>query len=617
MRMTLKNKISWVYTGLVCLIALVGMVSLFNLMTLHQAVGGLLHENYDSISAMTTVRKAVAQQSTSLLQYLELNDSAAITRFHTMDSAALQAIWKEKGNVTEPGEKTLSNALADHYMTWQQDFSVFQNTRDTKGLVEAEAYYKTVLQPLASTMDGEIDRIISTNQIAMFQKQNAATLHTRNSLVIVLLFSVLAVAGGFFLSRYLLGRFLRPLRTLTDSIGQIRVGQTYTPVDIHTGDEMEQLAHEFNGMMERLSAFEKSTLGTLMEEKNRSVAIVKSIADPLLVLDSTFKILMANSACEQFFDFTESRVLGRHFLEVMRDSELFHFILDSTQTGNAVAQKIWHCSREKDYYFNLILTHPQNNGTNRRGSILLMQNVTAFKELEVIKTNFVATISHEFKTPLTSIIMGASMLQGGHIGELNPEQAEIVHTIMEDGEKLSSFVGELLEVSRLESGKAVYSFEPCAFSAIVEKSLPQFMPLAAQKQVSIENEVEESLPLVYADFERITWVINNLIGNALKYTKAGDFITIRAQADKTQMEISVQDTGDGIPAAYIDRIFDKFVQVKGQDVEVRGTGLGLAVAKEIVTAHQGTIWAKSEPDAGSTFTFTLPLFDSSGEAKGK
>lgn len=606
---TLKGKISWIYMGLVCLIALVGIVSVLNLVDLQKGIGGLLADNYRSISAMSEANSALSQQNVAILQYLELDDPLAVSRYYAADKTASQAIWKEESNVTEPGEKKIADALGNDFALWRQKFSVFQNLRDIQGQAAAAAYYQSDLQPLYERVTGEAGRILSINQSAMLQKRDSTAARTRQSLLFILILSVLAVVGGFILARCLIGRFLGPLRILTDSIGKVRAGERHKPVDIHTGDEMEQLARAFNGMIERISAFETSTMGTLMEEKNRSVSIVKSISDPLLVLDVDFRIVMANGACERFFGFDERKMLGRHFLEAIRDGELFDFVLACVTKGDPASQKVWRFSREKTYYFNLILTRVQSGGPKGPGCILLMQNVTDFKELERIKTDFVATVSHEFKTPLTSIIMGASMLQGGRLGTLSGEQAEVVHTIIEDGEKLSAFVSELLEVSRLESGKAVYSFAPCSLSAVAERSVQQFAAAAAEKHVTIENDVDESLPLIYADFERITWVMNNLLGNAVKYTKAGDFITIRAKVQKKWMEVSVKDTGDGIPSEYLPRIFDKFVQVNGRDIEVRGSGLGLAVAKEIITAHQGRIWARSEQDAGSTFTFTLPLFE--------
>jgi PAS domain S-box-containing protein len=422
---------------------------------------------------------------------------------------------------------------------------------------------------------------------------------------------MIAVTGGFLLSRYLVNRFLRPIHLLTESISKVRAGELNMKLDVKTGDETEKLIYEFNEMISRLSAFEKSTMGTLMDEKNKSVAIVKSISDPLIVLDHNYKIVMVNNACEQFFDFAESKMLGNHFLEAIRDGELFNFITGSVESGKTICEKVLYFEKDKGYYFNVVITQNSDAEHNSKGCIVLMQNVTEFKELERIKTDFVATVSHEFKTPLTSIIMGASMLEGGNLGIVSEEQMDVVKAIIEDGERLSGFVTELLEVSKLESGKAVYSFEPCSLSAIIESSVRQFSETAGRENVTIENDVEEDLPRVYADFERVTWVMNNLLSNALKYTRSGDFITISAKRKDNIIETSVKDTGDGIPPEYLDRIFDKFVQVKGHDIEARGTGLGLAVAKEIVTAHRGKISVESEMDAGSTFRFTLPLFQDS------
>lgn len=610
---TLKSKLSLVYVGLVCLMAAISMVSIVNLLFLQWSVSGLISQNYDSISAMNNAQNALGQQNVAILQYLELGDTEALSRYHTEEQIIDQAVWKEKSIITEPGENALSAQLEEDFQTWRGNFSVFQNMRDVKGTAEAAAYYQNELQPLSEKLRQTIGRIAVLNQTAMLQKKSVTAAHARDSLVLVILLSVLAVAGGFILSHWLLGRFLSPLRLLTDTISKLRVGDLDAQVDIRTGDEMESLAHEFNGMIGRLSAFEESTMGTLMEEKNRSVAIVKSISDPLLVLDEDFRILMANSACEAFFGFSEAQMLGRHFLEAVRDGALFDFILESFAQNNAVSRKVWQFTREKDYYFNLILTRGQGEGPAARGCVLLMQNVTDFKELERVKTDFVATVSHEFKTPLTSILMGASMLEGGHLGALSQEQTALVDTIIEDGERLSGFVNELLEVSRLESGKAIYSFEPCSISAIAEGSVRQYTEAAQRQNVTLENDIDEDLPPVCADYERITWVLNNLVGNALKYTKSGDSITLGAAVKGNEMEVSVKDTGDGIPSAYLDRIFDKFVQVKGRDIEARGTGLGLAVAKEIVTAHQGEISVESELDAGSTFRFTLPLAGRSRE----
>jgi signal transduction histidine kinase len=609
MMKTLKGKISLIYIGLVFLIALVGGISVMNLVVLQRSVNGLMTDNYISISAMEGARAALNEQKYAILQYLDLNDQTGINQYYAQDRSFQEAFQKEWDDVTEPGEQKIVNAVNSDYSGLEHEFSLFQNIRDVKSKQEASDYYKSTVEPQIDKVNNELNQITNLNQNAMFNKKSTAAEDARTSLDFILIISLGAVAGGFLLSGFLVNRFLLPIHLLTESISKVRAGELNIKLNVKTGDETEKLIHEFNEMISRLSAYEKSTMGTLMDEKNKSVAIVKSISDPLIVLDKNYKIVMANGACEQFFDFEESNLLGKHFLEAIRDGELFNFITNSMESPDAICEKVLYFEKDNSYYFNVIVTKNLDAEQHQiKGCIILMQNVTGFKELERIKTDFVATVSHEFKTPLTSIIMGASMLEGGNLGILNKEEKEVVKAIIEDGEKLSGFVTELLEVSKLESGKAVYSFEPCSLSAIIEGSVRQFTETAQRENVTIINGVDENLPAVYADLERVIWVMNNLLSNALKYTRSGDSITISAKQKGKFLETSVKDTGDGIPSEYLDRIFDKFVQVKGHDIEARGTGLGLAVAKEIVTANGGEISVESEMDAGSTFRFTLPLF---------
>ena len=613
---TLKGKISFVYIGLVLLIALVGGVAAFNTLLLQRSVNGLMAENYISISAMEGAKKALNEQNIAILQYLELGDETGINQFSGQNQLFQQSFQRERDNVTERGERAIVDSITTEYNEWTREFSMFLNIRDVRGKPGAADYYQTTMKDQYNKISAQLDKITTINQDAMLKKKGNAAGIAGNSLCIILVLSMFAVTGGFLLSRYLVNRFLRPVHLLTENISQVSAGKLEKTPEVKTGDEIEKLVHEFNSMIERLSAYEKSTMGTLMEEKDKSVAIVKSIADPLIVLDRNYKVVMVNKACEEFFDFEEAKAFGKHFLESIRDGELFNFITASVESDHATNEKVLYFEKDKDYYFNVTITKNDSNDRQNKGCIVLMQNVTGFKELERIKTDFVATVSHEFKTPLTSIIMGASMLEGGNLGILGKEQKTVVDTIIEDGERLSGFVNELLEVSKLESGKAVYSFEPCSISAIAENSVRQFTETAQRENVTLSNDIDENLPPVYADFERVTWVLNNLLSNALKYTKSGDFITIRAGVKGAFMEVTVKDTGDGIPQEYLDRIFDKFVQVKGHDIEARGTGLGLAVSKEIVTAHRGNIRVESELDAGSTFRFTLPLATQhSGEAE--
>jgi signal transduction histidine kinase len=204
-------------------------------------------------------------------------------------------------------------------------------------------------------------------------------------------------------------------------------------------------------------------------------------------------------------------------------------------------------------------------------------------------------------------MMGTDLLLNTNMGGLNDDQLSIASALREDCDRLSTLVSDIMELTKLESGKAIFSIKPCSIVGIIENSYKQFKQIAEKKNIDLEYDANEDLPLVSADFEKITWVLNNLVSNALKYTNSGDDILIRATVKNQQMYISVKDTGVGIPDEYKESIFDKFFQVKGNDFEIRGIGLGLSIAKEIIHTHGGKIWCESKIDLGSSFDFTLNL----------
>jgi signal transduction histidine kinase len=266
----------------------------------------------------------------------------------------------------------------------------------------------------------------------------------------------------------------------------------------------------------------------------------------------------------------------------------------------------FHKNKE-EYFFNIIVSLVKDIHQNITSVVVLFQNVTTLKQLERLKTNFVSTISHEFKTPLTSIMIGTSIISDQQIGSLNEKQKDIVNAIIEDSERLSELVTNLLQLSKIQTNEEAYNFSSCSINSIIENCAKAFYEQLSAKDIKLELEVGNKLPKVIADSEKISWVINNLISNALKYTTAGDYIIISAKVKLGEMHILVKDTGMGIPEQYKEKIFDKFVQVVGRDSEIRGSGLGLTISKEIVESHKGHIWCESEEDSGSTFTFTLPL----------
>jgi PAS domain S-box-containing protein len=604
---TLKGKISLLYICLVVMIAVIGTASVLNLYRLSKAIDGLMVDNYKSINAISYMLEAFERQDSAALIYINVDAEKGIELFNQNSNEFMKWYIAASNNITESGEKELFDDVNKDYVDYSMLFSKLQEIRNKEGVEQAAYFYDTAMMPEFVEIKSKLRELTRLNEIGMFNAKNDATRSTHESMYILFALSAFAVIGGLILSIHFTNRFMKPLDNLTKIVKSVKVGNWNQQIKIVSKDEIGDLSVEFNKMTKRLHQYEQSALGKLMTEKNKSLAIVKSIPDPLIVLDTAYRIILLNDTCEMFFGIKEEKVVKKHFLEVIRNEEIFKIMSSAFEDEVEMNDRIIKIEQKEEFYFNVIVTMIKDMENKVTGIIILLKDVTQLKQLEKARTDFVATISHEFKTPLTSIMMGTSMIIDGSMGVLNEEQQDILATIKEDGERLTRLVNDLLELSRIEAGSSVFNIEPCSIDAIIDDSIKQFAIQAAHKNVSIHVSVEETMPKVIADYEKIIWVFNNLISNALKYTGSGDEISITAFIRDEKMFILVTDTGIGIPEEFQEKIFDKYVQVKGQDLEARGTGLGLAVVKEIINTHGGEIWCESKLDTGSTFTFTLPL----------
>jgi two-component system, NtrC family, sensor histidine kinase KinB len=244
--------------------------------------------------------------------------------------------------------------------------------------------------------------------------------------------------------------------------------------------------------------------------------------------------------------------------------------------------------------------------------VLLLRDVTRLKELDRLKSDFVSTASHELRGPLTSIAMAVSLLRESAEKNLDARQRRLLGAAEEDLARLRALVSDLLDLSRIESGRVELSFAPLSPSAMIEQVAVLFASQAQRAGVALTTGCPDGLPEVRVDATKIAWVLGNLVANALRYTSPGGKIDISAVHAGRHVHLAVRDDGVGIAPEDHGRIFDKFVRVGPDKGEQAGTGLGLAICKEIVRAHGGTIWVESEPGKGSTFTFTLPTVEQGG-----
>lgn len=568
-------------------------------------------DNYKSINASRQMLEALEEQNSILFDYMYSNNLPSAEAFNKKTSLFYKWFNIEENNITEKGEQQYVALIKYNYVKYQTSLPIIQKIRDTSGIPSSIRYYNQNYNNYYISIRSYLKNISTINETAMFKNKSNVTNSATNSMYVLILLSVIAIFSGFIIASFFTDKFLRPLYTLKNNMMAVKEGYMHQEVSINSSDEIGALSIEFNQMISRLDLFEKSTKGKLLQEKNKSLAIVKSISDPIIVLDTNFKVVLLNSACEYFFNIKEIDALNKHFLEIIRIGDIFdHIVSAYNSSADKYMTKIISLTVDgKDFYFDTIVTKVRDEVMNITGMIILFQNITKLKKLEKVKTEFVYMISHEFKTPLTSIMMGTSLIKNKSLGELNEKQLELVDTIEDDTERLSALVTDIIQLSKAESENDMFYFEKVSIYSIIEACVRTFYEQALSKDINILVTLDDNLPLVLVDTEKLSWVINNLISNSLKYTKPGGCITIIGNVMQNNLRIAVKDDGIGIPKEFIDKVFDKFVRLDNDIYDATGSGLGLSIAREIVETHRGKIWCESTEGNGSCFIFTLPIQD--------
>jgi PAS domain S-box-containing protein len=342
-----------------------------------------------------------------------------------------------------------------------------------------------------------------------------------------------------------------------------------------------------------------------MMEKKRIETLINNLHDPVIGLDENRKILFINEEALKISGLRKEEVIGISANEVALHNDLIRTLLQAASDKEETL-KIYADSRESYFEklsFPIFITPAGETDKKQAGSFIILRNVTAYKELDFAKTNFIATVSHEFKTPIASMKMSLQLLENEKTGSLNEEQKNLVLSIKDDTGRLLRTTGELLNITQVETGKTSIAIQSCDVTELIEEAIESNKVQANAKQIALKASIPEGFPEVLADNEKTAWIISNLISNAIRYSYDNSSIQIAAIAHTNTIEISVSDNGIGIQEKYLDRVFDKYFRVPGTQKE--GTGLGLAISREFMEAQGGTIKVESIPGEGSTFTLVF------------
>jgi signal transduction histidine kinase len=559
MAASVKNKIRWGTIFLFILIVISGSLSIFYLTRLRNESKNILKANYESLQYAHQMQKA--------LDSLADNRSALISYFETQ-------LNKQENNITEHGEAVETKEL-------RNSFEQFRRSGDTAAILSIRYH---------------LQQILALNMTAIKNKNETSQKAADDATsFLVAIFSLVFIITFSFVINFP-SVVTNPIRKLTEAIKEIGEKNYSHRIHIESKDEFGDLANAFNDMAERLEYFESSNLNKLMFEKSRAEAVINSLKDASIGIDKDNKVLFANAQALQLLGLKAEETVGRSTGELSNRNDLFKFLMENEGKNPF---KIVLDGKE-NYYVKETIDVSQGETSNK---VIVLKNITSFKELDVAKTDFIATVSHELKTPLASSDFSLKLLEDDRIG--GEERKGLIQQLKNDNQRMLRILSELLNMSQVEAGKIQLDIQSVSPYQIVENSIKAIATTAKEKDLRINSEVKEDLPGIKADPDKINWVLNNFLTNAIKYAPIESTITIQIEKINDQITFAVSDKGPGIDEVYLNRIFERYFQVPGRS-DKKGSGIGLAICKEFVEAMGGKIWVKSRIGEGSTFGFDLP-----------
>ena len=373
----------------------------------------------------------------------------------------------------------------------------------------------------------------------------------------------------------------------------------FTPLPRPAGrDEVADLGDAVDGMVAQLG----QTIRTLTDERNRSAAILSSMVEGVAVVGSDERILYCNQAFEQILELPQGSSQGKKLVEALRQAELVSAVRQVLPGGEEITGEV-EVGTVRRRSFSVTAAPVRAAGAS--SAVLVLHDITELRRLERVRRDFVANVSHEFKTPLTAIQGFAETLLGGALDD-QANRKRFVEIIREQSQRLTRLTDDLLKLSRIEAGRLELESHPVSVPALVNGCVESARLKAESKGLQITVELPADIPAVRGDAVQLSEVLQNLVDNAMQYTPPGGNIDVTAYCNGHEVIFTVADTGIGIPESDLERIFERFYRVDAaRSREAGGTGLGLSIARHIVDAHGGRIWVESAVGQGSRFRFSI------------
>lgn len=561
---------------LLVLIIVLAVMGITQIISLASASEQVLVANYNSLDYSRNMLKALDEIQT---------EKDALQKFE-------HQLGAQENNITEIGEDEMTESLRSHFdqlLTKAGDSILMKSIRK------------------------DLNDIMKINLDAIERKSKLASKAADKAILLIPATGALCFMIAFILLFNLPGNIANPIRELTDSIKQIASEKYSERVHFEGHNEFGELAKSFNTMAKKLEEYNNSNLARIMIEKKRIEMLINNMHDPVIGLDENKKVIFVNEEALKILGAKEPEILGQSAQDIAVTNDLMRLLIKDLITREQssvehIPLKIYANGKESFFEKEIIQIRITPTGESSKidiGDVIILRNVTSYKELDVAKTNFIATLSHEFKTPIAAIRMSVDLLKKQELGVVTAEQKELLESIEDDANRLLKITGEILNLSQVETGNIQLDIAATDPNTIVDNAVRMNKVMADQKKIKIEYSIPDSLAMVNADEDKTTWVLSNLIGNAIRYSYDQSSVLLILKEEENFVRFSVKDTGQGISPQYIGKVFDRYFRIPGTKKE--GTGLGLSISKELIEAQGGNIGVESEYGAGSTFSFTLPL----------
>ena len=611
--MTFRRRIIVAMVPLFALLVALGGTGTILIYHLGNRIDEILRENYDSVIFMRDLNEALERIDSSFQFALAGREKESYKQYEASWKLYDAALSKEQHNITLPGEGRLADELAtlsDQYRRQGEEF--FKRAAQTRD----KFYFGEKNVPGLYARFREIkavsSEILRINQDNMEEANRQARRMARSSLLWYGGGLAIGIALAVFLVAGMVGTVLYPIRAVTESAAAIGAGDLNQIVPVSSDDELGHLASAFNSMARQLRDFRHSHKAQLTRAQKTSQATINSFPDAVLVVDSQQHVELANPMARRIFGVVPSEAEDASPLVWQPPDQLRKPLADVLQNRREYLPEgfdeavVLQLGEDNHFFLPRILPIRDSDGATV-GAAVLLEDVTRFRLLDEVKSNLVATVSHELKTPLTSIRLVLHLLLEENLGPLAPKQLELLVDARDNAERLLVMINNLLDLARLEQGGGQLHLRPERPSALLQAAAESFRPQAEDRGVELTIDVADDLPSVAVDADQFQHALQNLLDNGLIHTPQGGRITLSARAAGGRVVFSVADTGCGIPAEYLPMIFERYFRVPG-DPNQGGSGLGLAIVREIVMAHDGAGECESRPGKTTEFRMSLPVW---------